>query len=88
MIVGTDLCFKDCPHDYLVSGALGREGPAPGVGAQLVRLLALNSNRLLVPVKKDYKDCTYHTVVGTYGRYWYGTSQPVCRNDTVPRYKY
>jgi hypothetical protein len=47
----TDLCFENCFHDDLVSGALGGQGPAPGVGAELVGLLALDPHGLLVPVQ-------------------------------------
>ena len=40
-LIWTNLCFEDSLHLYLVSGALGWEGPAPGVGTQLVGLLTL-----------------------------------------------
>ena len=45
----TDLRLEDGLHLYLVSGALGRDGPAPGVGPQLVGLLGLHLHWDRVP---------------------------------------
>ena len=44
-----NLGLVDGLHLDLVAGALGRDGPAPGVRAELVWLLALNFDRHRVP---------------------------------------